>query len=490
MNPTTGTHVPTSQGHAVIESRFIHFGCWNNTNDTEGVTIGKLKKVMEHLVAFIENPGEHSKYKPNFVIVAGDNYYPNKETTTGEKEEKIKTKTIYKNKLIEGFKLLPDNIEVNMILGNHDLETNIGKNTSLNVASEIDNAVNIQEGVGECFILKTEIDAVKTSGDKKNINLKTFNVKLINDTLILMIDTSMYTSENDVNAMLPCYKHILPEHVTSDITALRSHQDDLIKSGIANHLQNNNIKNIIIVGHHPIIAIKMKGKKPKDESEKSEKKPKDESVKSEKKPKDESEKNLVVLDDIPFFMETLKMINKTVTDTKKDVKYHYLCADLHLFQSGVITIPGETPETPMVINQYIVGTGGTELDDEIGKENWKFPKNAYKRDKDKVEYNVTDCQREHGFLDCILFKGGDTSFNFIPIKEPASKGTETGATGATGATENKKGGGNKRKSIKRKNKTNRYKKYKNKSIKRKNKSIKRKNKSIKRKTKRYKNKTH
>ena len=167
MNPTTGTHVPTSQGHAVIESRFIHFGCWNNTNDKKGTTIGKLKEVMEHLVAFIENPGEQSiyKYKPNFVIVAGDNYYPNKETT-GEKEKEIKIKTIYKNKLIEGFKLLPDNIEVNMILGNHDLETN-GKKPSLNVAPEIDEGVNIQEGVGECFILKTEIDAVKTSGDKK-----------------------------------------------------------------------------------------------------------------------------------------------------------------------------------------------------------------------------------------------------------------------------------------------------------------------------------
>ena len=447
MEPTAGTHVPTSQGHAVIESRFIHFGCWNNTNDTKGETIGKLKKVMEHLATFIENPGEHSiyKYKPDFVIVAGDNYYPNKETT-GESGKKRKIKTIYKNKLIEGFKLLPDNIEVNMILGNHDLENNNMENSSLNVAPEIDEGVNIQEGVGECFILKTEIDAVKTSGDKKNINLKTFNVKLINDTLILMIDTSMYTSDEDGKAMLPCYKHILPEHVTSDIVALRSHQDDLIKSEIANHLQINNIKNIIIVGHHPIIAIKMKGKKPNDES-----------VKSEKKLKDESEKNLVVLDDIPFFMETLKMINKTVTDTKKDVKYHYLCADLHLFQSGVITIPGETPEPAMVINQYIVGTGGTELDDEIIEEIRKSSNPPFKRGK--VEYNVTDCQHKHGFLDCILFKGGDTSFNFIPIKETATEGT------ATGATENKKGGGNKRKSIKRKNK------------------------SIKRKTKRYKNKT-
>ena len=44
------------------------------------------------------------------------------------------------------------------------------------------------------------------------------------------------------------------------------------------------------------------------------------------------------------------------------VNYYYLCADLHLYQEGTIVLPTEAgPE--MRINQYIVGTGGTKLDD-------------------------------------------------------------------------------------------------------------------------------
>ena len=39
------------------------------------------------------------------------------------------------------------------------------------------------------------------------------------------------------------------------------------------------------------------------------------------------------------------------------VNYNYLCADLHLHQEGYVKI------NDMVINQYIVGTGGTKLDD-------------------------------------------------------------------------------------------------------------------------------
>jgi predicted MPP superfamily phosphohydrolase len=105
--------------------RFLQFGCWNNLNFTktkQGTTIpvGNSTKVMELVKSKI------SEDPPKFIIVSGDNYYPDKNKS--EADPKVKTKDIFPDKLRQGLMSLPEIIPIYMILGNHDLETNTKKN--------------------------------------------------------------------------------------------------------------------------------------------------------------------------------------------------------------------------------------------------------------------------------------------------------------------------------------------------------------------------
>ena len=52
----------------------------------------------------------------------------------------------------------------------------------------------------------------------------------------------------------------------------------------------------------------------------------------------------------------------SIFETCPTSDFFYLCADLHLYQEGEVTFHDK------IIKQYIVGTGGTKLDDEIPKD--------------------------------------------------------------------------------------------------------------------------
>ena len=97
-----------------IRNRFIQFGCWNNTNtNKKGKPTGNMKEVMSKLNLYIKDPST----KPQFIVVAGDNYYPDKSSTLSATGDKIKTKIIRTQQLIDGLQSLPTDIEINMILG-------------------------------------------------------------------------------------------------------------------------------------------------------------------------------------------------------------------------------------------------------------------------------------------------------------------------------------------------------------------------------------
>lgn len=158
-------------------------------------------------------------------------------------------------------------------------------------------------------------------------------------------------------------------------------------------------KNVIIVGHHPIVRTRLKDKKIK------------------------------VGSDIPSFAHTLSQI------FIPGKNYYYLCSDLHLFQNGTITIPTERGN--MIIQQMIVGTGGTELDESIKnikniKINFPYVKSGkdgcdkciisvsdndkiYKYDLDYTVYNdIETC----GFLECDF--ESDPTFKFISVEDKKS----------------------------------------------------------------------
>jgi DNA repair exonuclease SbcCD nuclease subunit len=117
-----------------MQKKFIHFGCWNQgycdkTDEDNKTPISEVMRQLEKTI-------KAAKTKHDFIVVAGDNYYPNKPEKKEKTEKKDKTeksektekkvkegKTIIQGNLESGFNCLPSGIEINIILGNHDLET-------------------------------------------------------------------------------------------------------------------------------------------------------------------------------------------------------------------------------------------------------------------------------------------------------------------------------------------------------------------------------
>ena len=324
-------------------TNFIHFGCWNNLNK------GCLKNVMDLLEKRLQNA---AKPKIDFLTIAGDNYYPKKKEVDGKKK-----KIIIPSLLEKGFKSLPPEIPIYMIVGNHDLET-----------KGIEPPVEEKD---DCSIIKYEKISKNKNGNIEYNLFKEFMLE--NGTLILMIDTSMYSV--DVGEYLPCYNYFL-ERTFTTTEELRAYQFDLIMKTLTKY-NDGEIKNLIIIGHHPIIGLKIK--KGTD----------------------------AYINDIIEFDIVLKEIYSRLENR---VNYFYLCADVHLYQEGNIVIKiDEIPK--MKIQQYIVGTGGTDLDKCAGESN------IVTIDNERLTYIMTKCQEKCGFLECVNTSSIPSFlFNAVPTR--------------------------------------------------------------------------
>jgi hypothetical protein len=372
--------------------KFLHFGCWNKGGcDLTSINNKtSLSDVMIKVNQFAEIP----ETKPDFILVAGDNYYPKK-----KKDKRGKIKKMNFQELLSGFECLPKNIECNVILGNHDLETDV--------------YVGNEETPNKCNIINSEINI---SNKNDNINLKLFNFKRIgNGTLILMIDSTMYDPKS--NLFLPCYKKILKNTLydTNDIDEstqtyinnltmnnIREIQKNYIENIIINNL--NNLKNIIIVAHHPITCYKLKN----------------------------YENKLV---DTPGHGLTDFLYNTIYLNSinSGNINYYYLCADLHQYQIGNIKIKPQSisDNMSMIIKQYIVGTGGTDLDEnpfkyDITERNETISFTPILQNTDSKPHNITYivskeqseianiAGSKYGFLECHNVDD-ELQFRFIDI---------------------------------------------------------------------------
>jgi len=340
-------------------SSFIHFGCWNNLNvkikNEKEKEVGCLNKVMKLLKANISGV--------DFIVIAGDNYYPKKEKTIeGEKK-----KLIIPSKLAEGFNLLPKEIPIVMILGNHDLETNLNPEKPKLFIEE-----NPEES-RSCSILQLE-----NQSKGSNIDYTFFkDIMMDNGTLVIMIDSDVYSI--DAFKFLPCYNIFLSENFES-IDNVKEYQYNLIFQKINQYNAIGSIKNLIIIGHQPITGIKYKD--------------------GVKQPP---------LNDIPYFKPVLLEIYNLLGN---EINYFYLCADLHLYQEGIITLKNEQKE--MKIKQFIVGTGGTELDDAV-PENLNFVFSS-----ETIDYQMISSKQECGILKCEV-EGLEPKFEFISIEQKGGR---------------------------------------------------------------------
>ena len=321
--------------------RFFHFGCWNNMKN--GNAVNNVMTIMKRKIQDTSRPVD-------FISVAGDNYYPKK----GTNKDGGKKKIIDPKDLDDGFRELPDEPDIYMILGNHDLETNNDKDQPTLFINE--------KSESDCNILTLQQDSIQNIA---NIHFELFKeILMTDDTLVLMIDTSMY--EDDANDYLDCYNIFLDKTFT--IKELREYQERKILASIRKYASGLN--NLIMIGHHPITGVKVKKGKIK------------------------------MLDDIPFFKSVLKNIYELVPNAN----FYYLCADLHLYQKGEVAV--DMGNAVMNIEQHIVGTGGTKLDDaiprsEIGKV----------KTKNDVSYVMLNGITSNGFLECEL-DDGEPVFRF------------------------------------------------------------------------------
>lgn len=349
--------------------KFIHFGCWNNLNK---VANDGLKNVS---VALNNTIGNNSNNEYDFLSICGDNYYPNKQKdkTTG-----VKTKSINTKLLTDGFDLLPTSIKIIMTLGNHDLETIDDNN--------------------KCQILKDEMEKVKTLNNIEYVFCKCF---INNNSLFIMIDSSLYLDDaGEVNEYIPCYNEFLGTGATgaANADALKNQQYNIISSYLENNkTEIESIKNVFVFGHHPIVQLK------------------------NKKNKDNVNSSLVNIMDELFVDNIIDPINKIVNN----ISYYYLCADLHYYQYGNLTYKDK-----YTITQYIVGTGGAELDDPMTTHNGSF---TY--DNGNIKYNIIGNERTHGFLKCLI-ENNNVQFDFVPVE--GGTGQATAATTIGGKRKRKR----------------------------------------------------
>jgi hypothetical protein len=336
---------------------FILFGCWNNGGCEENKNNG-LTNVTRSL-----------KLKsPEFIVISGDNYYPPKETIEGKKK-----KYFVENDFLSGFNCLPKNMPIYMNYGNHDYETGLIMNNGTKENT--------------CELIKRQKLYVS---ENPNIQLDLFRaIDFSVSTKVIMIDSTIYDNE-EFDTCYQCYRAVDSAFDTDDKTIIQTRvkqtQNDFINNVTTEINSNSSIQNVVIVGHHPVMGFKIKEKKGVEIVE-----------------------TLYSADLIEFIYN--KIFNQI---NNPNIKYFYLCADLHQYQCGNVSINGK-----MQIKQYIVGTGGAKLD--------KYDKNLIMSSHNSY-YNKTtndiistyqmsnedldNSTAENGFLICEKVDDDILSFKF------------------------------------------------------------------------------
>ena len=291
-----------------------------------------------------------------FISVAGDNYYPSKKKVDG-----VKVKTLNMDNLNSGFEKLKSIPKpIYLTFGNHDIDD----------FSSCKHCHHEKEACIKCTNLEAQVGISKES--QINIYPETLHIESTN-SIIFFLDSSVYelieeNNDEDMDIKDTCYTHLNLSEDIKTLTQLIDYQLTYVKNNIKNH------KNVLFVFHHPIISKKLKEKDGK------------------KKEKVSFSNGL-----INFYIELNKLL------VGKNI-YH-LCADTHYYQSSIVTI------NDLLINQYIVGTGGADLDEgnnnsiEINSDN-------------KIIYNPIEYNHSYGYLH-VVENDDSFTFKFISISDEA-----------------------------------------------------------------------
>ena len=340
-------------------SRFTMFGCWNDGICMPG-------KPRQNGMSSVFNSLMVSEFNPALYIVAGDNYYP----TTIRKAD-VKTKILDIGALESGFQCLTDlstrdGTPVYLLMGNHDLqaEKDFGPEK-------------------ECEIIREELELIRgTAIDTSTMVLHS------GDTVFIFLDTNLYEAKADskyarcelvYRADMETLEGLSNKEIVDRIT--RAVQDRIAGTLEEIAARKTPILNVIVVGHHPIL-----GTKRKEDKETGAIKPKTQRI-----------------NDLGahFVADCYR--------TFPGARYVYLCADIHQYQEGEVHIHGlERP-----IRQYIVGTGGADLD-ELLPERGTVVKNGI------LTYSYDRGIVSNGYLNVHREPGTEYAFDFVPTHPVSS----------------------------------------------------------------------
>jgi hypothetical protein len=350
---------------------FIYFGCWNNGNCNVANPETNLSQVMKKITEFKNLKDLKDSNRIDFAVIAGDNYYaPKDKAAKASKEAKADKED--KPKADKEDKVKKEKVKIfngeNFISGVNCLKTSLpGINKYILLGNhEYDKVTGLEEDDNKCNLMRLQ---QRTFTSTDNFNFFTdVMTKQSTNTLIIMIDTTLYEYHNDMDKYC---NEVFPSITNRTYENLTKHQEDLVKGILIGNLDK---KNIVIIGHHPIVTLKAKEDKIKIEA-----------------------------------LEGLVKLFKNISALLKDKNIYYLCADNHLQQKGIITIDDLT------INQYVSGTGGAELDKCIKSDGTRTFEIG------DVSYDMQECKSTNGFY-YVKENGDNLEFNFQEVAVPEQKG--------------------------------------------------------------------
>lgn len=391
----------SSKGVYKPEHSFISFGCWNkgfcNSEDLNEDS-NDFSRVASRLIGYMRA----TQSPPEFICILGDNYYPDM-TKTGDK--KVKT-TSYPN-LKSGFDCiekiftsvgLSGRVNVDILVGNHDIEE-----TSKMVLDGFPKVKSMktpgQSDLGHtCKITESQISLVRGLHEKiqraaTGIQIVLFNYRVVDNTIVIMLDSNLYfeTFSDNCYCYIPLLNamgvsnargHITVEWLKSFQEAwLTSTYEEVARTGIS-------LKNVVIMAHHPLCCFKKKDDRNRFDCPKTDE-----------------------------YLLLCSHIYKTFNRIAGATKFYYNSADLHTYQAGKIVLSMSSDHDrdrhdtqSIVIEQYIAGTGGAQLEPDISD-----LVNAEARiGSMHVNYTVTDAVHTNGFLIwTISNKRGNLNVTFI-----------------------------------------------------------------------------
>ena len=394
-----------ASGGDIMNDYFYFFGCWNqgfcNLNDGSSSPLSQLIINLKEKLRDFYKGG----FKVPLLIVAGDNYYPFKikvkeggaasgdvsseiakslQKSVKKKKDKSKDYKIFNKSFLDSgmvciLSLVDYFQKIYMLMGNHDLQYE----KKLYLYDESKNGKG--EKAEQCEIISTQMKP----SFKNHFNYDhNHYLDPEHPTLILFVNSSMYTDAS--KDLFLCMKIYRPEMYQSaenirEIIDIDEQSINNVLDGIEN---KEGIKNILICGHEPIVSLKIKDGIPLDIELKD---------KLPETPVGERYRG------INFFYNIYSRFPSAA-------KY-YLCADVHNYQEGIIEFKDE--ERTMV-TQYVVGTGGTELDMYDYDEHFLNKDVEFSTGPLDFSFRLEKYELEFGYLNCRK-EGRGLNFKFEQV---------------------------------------------------------------------------